>query len=159
MSFSTFQGPVRAGTVRSGAAANTGLLILCQYVTNGIPGTSATIVLPAGSRVIEIFTDTLTAYTGGTALITITGSDSRTYSASTGRTVVSGSTRVWYDATGTAMQTTLSNWNAQPASADDVTLTFTVTGTASAGGAVSAVLYAQRVMTSATTAIEAPAQA
>jgi len=70
MAASTFSGPVKIGTVREGASANLGSVVLAQY--GGLSHTAAaskdsTIILPANSRIIDIRIDCLVAYTAGTA--------------------------------------------------------------------------------------------
>jgi hypothetical protein len=72
MSFATFSGPVRSGTVRVGAAENTGLITLSRtaYVNmSGVALTSAAVAqtlfnLPAGSKVLNFVTDVLVAIAG-----------------------------------------------------------------------------------------------
>jgi hypothetical protein len=61
MAFTTFSGPIRSGTVKEGAARNTGLVVLSQSATidmDGVALTSASPVqdlftLPAGSKILN----------------------------------------------------------------------------------------------------------
>lgn len=71
MSFSTFSGPVRAGTQRYGAVENCGLITLSRtaYVNSGSMTTSPSAVtlfnLPAGSKILNFLTEVTVAITGG----------------------------------------------------------------------------------------------
>jgi hypothetical protein len=73
MSFSTFSGPVRAGTVRYttgttvGSIDNTGLVVLAQSAALSLT-TSTPFVLPAGSQIVNIFIDVTTTFTSGATL-------------------------------------------------------------------------------------------
>lgn len=73
MSFSTFSGPVRAGTQRYGAVENCGLITLSRtaYVNvSGVALTAAPVAqtlfnLPAGSKILNFLTEVTVAITGG----------------------------------------------------------------------------------------------
>jgi hypothetical protein len=79
MSFSTFSGPVRSGTVREGAAQNCGLVVLSRsYNTGNLTGTvvgttntNSGIVIPQGSQIINIFVDQIVAATAGTTTVAV----------------------------------------------------------------------------------------
>lgn len=77
MSFSTFSGPVRVGTVREGAARNTGLVMLAQatpVVFGTLTGTAA--ILPAGSMITRVSFQTTTVFSAATTLkLTIGATD------------------------------------------------------------------------------------
>jgi hypothetical protein len=72
MSFSTFSGPVRAGTQRYGAAENTGLITLSRtaYVNvSGVALTAAPVAqtlftLPAGSKILNFVPEVLVTVAG-----------------------------------------------------------------------------------------------
>lgn len=72
MSFSTFSGPVRAGTQRYGAAENTGLITLSRtaYVNvSGVALTAAPVAqtlftLPAGSKILNFIPEVLVTIAG-----------------------------------------------------------------------------------------------
>ena len=75
MSFSTFSGPIRSGTVREGAGRNTGLVNLSQsYDTGDLTGTivgnvdTASFIIPRGSQIIDIVVDQVVAATAATQL-------------------------------------------------------------------------------------------
>lgn len=79
MSFSTFSGPVRSGTVRFGAAQNCGLVVLARsYNTGNLTGTvvgttntNTGIVIPQGSQIINIFVDQIVAAATGTTTVAV----------------------------------------------------------------------------------------
>jgi hypothetical protein len=72
MSFATFSGPIRTGTVRFGAAENTGLSTLSRtaYINmSGVALTSAPVAqtlfnLPAGTKILNFVTEVLVAIAG-----------------------------------------------------------------------------------------------
>lgn len=73
MSFTTFSGPVRAGTVRDGTntTRNTGVVQLCQMATVGFavmlgtPVAQALFTLPAGSKILRFRIEKTVAIAGG----------------------------------------------------------------------------------------------
>lgn len=78
MSFVTFSGPVRSGTVREGAARNTGLLVLGQsYDTGDLTGAvvgntdGARFILPRGSQITDITVDQVVAAGTGTTTVSV----------------------------------------------------------------------------------------
>jgi len=78
MSFSTFSGPIRSGTVREGAGRNTGLVVLGQsYDSGNITGTAtgnydvAAFVIPRGAQIVDIVVDQVVAATAGTTTISV----------------------------------------------------------------------------------------
>lgn len=78
MSTTTFSGPVRAGTIREGAAVNAGLVILSQSYDSGdltgdeVGNFDATLGrLPAGSQIVDITVDQVVAATGGTTTVSV----------------------------------------------------------------------------------------
>jgi len=78
MAFSTFSGPLRAGTVREGSARNTGLVVLSQSwdsgdLTGRVVGNTDTLAfrLPQGAQINGIFVDQVVAATGGTTTVSV----------------------------------------------------------------------------------------
>lgn len=78
MSFSTFSGPLRSGTVKENAGRNTGLVMLSQsYDSGNITGAVignydvAAFTLPQGSQIANILVDQVAAATGGTTTISV----------------------------------------------------------------------------------------
>ena len=72
MAFTTYTGPVRAGTVREGSGRNTGLALLSQSATINMSGVAKTsgataqnlFTLPAGAQIVDFYVDITTAMTG-----------------------------------------------------------------------------------------------
>jgi hypothetical protein len=71
MSFSTFSGPIRSGTVREGAGRNTGLAILAQSVSvaatnakTSAPTAVDLCTLPAGAKIVRFTVDKTATITG-----------------------------------------------------------------------------------------------
>lgn len=72
MSFSTFSGPVRSGTVRYNPGRNTGLALLTQSVTIDMAGVALTsaapavdlFTLPAGSKILSFRVEKTVAMSG-----------------------------------------------------------------------------------------------
>jgi hypothetical protein len=78
MASTTFSGPIKAGTVREGASVNVGTAVLAQrYVSGDLTGTEAGNVdvtafrLPAGATITDIVIDATTAFTAGTATVSV----------------------------------------------------------------------------------------
>lgn len=71
MTFSTFSGPLRAGTVKEGAGENTGLVQLARSATIGFaamttsPTAQALFTLPAGAKILRFNVEVVTAISGG----------------------------------------------------------------------------------------------
>src|SRR5574337_353671 len=78
MSFSTFSGPIRAGTARHGATKNTGLVVLSRSIDTG-DLTGATQAnydntfgyLPQGAQILDIIVDQVVAAGTGTTTISV----------------------------------------------------------------------------------------
>lgn len=78
MATTTFSGPVRAGTVRGGAAANVGNAVLSQSYDSGdltgdaIGNYDALLgTLPAGSQIVDIVVDQVVAGATGTTTVSV----------------------------------------------------------------------------------------
>lgn len=79
MARTTFSGPLASGTLEAGVAGgpNIGLPILSQIVTLGFDATlvqSATLYIPANSRITSTLIDVLTAYNSATSATLSVGS-------------------------------------------------------------------------------------
>lgn len=146
MSFSTFSGPIRSGTVREGAGRNTGLAILAQsYDTGDLTGTAVGNVdtlafyLPRGSQITDITVDQVVAATAGSMTISVgTASGGAQLMAAIASTA-GGRFR------GTATAATQLAW--QTSTSADTTVYIRVavgTATLTAGQAVITVSYVQR---------------
>lgn len=68
MAFTTFTGPIRAGTVRYGSTKNTGLMTMAVSNTLLHSNTTAKTLfwLPAGSQIIRFVVDATVAFNAGT---------------------------------------------------------------------------------------------
>jgi hypothetical protein len=147
MSFSTFSGPVRVGTVREGAGRNTGLVVLTQaYDSGDLTGTTtgtldinSGIILPQGAQIINIVIDQVVASTTGTTTVSVgNASGGAQLSAAVATTAGGRFTGVTTAATQLAWQTSTT--------ADTTVWIRNVTGTATLGSGrfIVTVNYAQR---------------
>ena len=69
MATTTFSGPIKAGSVREGASANVGFVLMAQSanVVFGADGTETVVAtLPANSQIYQIAVDVTTAFDAGT---------------------------------------------------------------------------------------------
>jgi len=88
MSFTTFSGPIRAGTVKDGTAVtgrNTGLVILAQVYDSGdltgtVQGTVDTRIatIPAGALITDVYIDQVVASATGTTTLSVGSSSGGT---------------------------------------------------------------------------------
>lgn len=146
MSFSTFSGPIRSGTVRYGANDNTGLVMLAQsYDTGDLTGTVVGNVdrllgyLPAGSQIVNILIDQVVAATAGTTTIS-TGSTSGGAELMAAVVTTAGGRF-----TGTATAATQLAWQTSTSADTPVYVRVAVgTATLTAGRAIVTVVYVQR---------------
>ena len=84
MSFATFSGPIRSGTVREGSGANTGLVVLAKSVAlPAAPGATRLGTLPAGSQILNFIVDVTTQFNPATLLTVGTSDSAAAYLAST----------------------------------------------------------------------------
>ena len=141
MSFTTFSGPVRAGTVRyttgtvPGLLNNTGVVVLSQTANLALT-TSAPIVLPAGSQILNIFIDVTTTFTTSATLAVGDGTTADKYVTAI-TTPAAGRQTITFTAT---QLTAINNIGTS-----DVAITITMAGTtATAGAGFITVGYAQK---------------
>ena len=69
MATTTFSGPIKAGTIREGASANTGFTLMAQSanIVFGADGTTTTVAtVPANSQIFQISVDVTTPFDAGT---------------------------------------------------------------------------------------------
>jgi hypothetical protein len=152
MSFSTFSGPLRAGTVKEGVGENTGVVQLARSATIGFaamttsPTAQALFTLPAGSKILRFNVEVVTAISGGSVTnvgLTIGDSGTANKYATTFNTGVS-SAKVSQATVDTAMVVAQTN----NIGTSDVTVfgTFTAAGgNPTAGSTVVTVEYIQRL--------------
>ena len=138
MGTTTFSGPVKAGTVREGASANTGSVLMAQSAVIDIIGatnTTAVGIIPANSQIVDVILNVTTVSNdGGTATVKIghTGDDDE-YLANTNVKSL-GTTRGTIGTDGTDIGTSDQTVNAIYTAAN---------GDGTAGAATVTVLYIQ----------------
>lgn len=78
MANSTFSGPIRSGTVREGASANVGRVVLSQSydsgnMTGNVVGNYDVVLgrLPAGAQIVDIIVDQVVASGTGTTTVSV----------------------------------------------------------------------------------------
>ena len=75
MATTTFSGPVKAGTIREGASANAGFVLMAQSAVIDIIGATATTnvgIIPANSQIVDVVLNVTTVSNdGGTATVKI----------------------------------------------------------------------------------------
>ena len=152
MAFSTFSGPIRAGTVKDttgtvvGTIDNTGVVVLSQSAALGLT-TSAPFVLPAGSQILNIYIDVTTTFTASSTLAVGNSTLSTAY-VSAITTAAAGRQTITYTA---AQLTALSN-----VGTTDMQILVTMAGTtATTGAGFITITYAQKTSSGA----EVPASA
>jgi len=75
MATTTFSGPVKAGSIREGATANTGFVLMAQSAVIDIIGATATTavgIIPANSQIVDVILNVTTVSNdGGTATVKV----------------------------------------------------------------------------------------
>jgi len=146
MSFSTFSGPLRSGTVKEGAGRNTCVVMLAQsYDSGDLTGTTtgnydvAAFILPQGSQIINILVDQVVAATVGTTTISV-GTTSGGAQLMAAVATTAGGRFV-----GTATAATQLAWQTSTTADTTVYIRDVVgTGTLGAGRFIVTVVYVQR---------------
>jgi hypothetical protein len=149
MSFSSFSGPLRAGTVpnttgtTAGLIRNTGVAQLIQTVTIGFASINASLtgtafVIPAGAILHSLTFFTTSTFSGATTIkLTIGATDI------TAATTITGPANPTAMTGATASNAVTALWN--NVGATDAIVTYTATGSALTTGSVTLVcVYAQR---------------
>lgn len=150
MSFSTFSGPLRAGTQRYNPGRNTGLVVLTQSYDTGVvtaaPGdVDAQLgILPAGSQIINILIDQVVV-PGGTSTSTISVGNTSGGAQLSAAVATTAGGRF----TGTTTATTQLAWQTSTTADTPVFVRYTVGTTAGVGRAIITVVYVQRDSTGA----------
>lgn len=160
MSFSTFSGPLRVGTVPNNPGRNTGLVVLSQsYDSGDLTGTTtgnydvAAMILPAGAQIINILIDQVVAATVGTTTVSV-GTTSGGAQLSAAVVTTAGGRFA-----GTATAATQLAWQTSTTADTTVYIRDVVgTGTLGAGRFIVTVVYAQKLV-SGTSAISNPVSA
>jgi len=145
MSFSTFSGPIRVGTVRFGATENTGLVVLTQsYDTGNLLSATGNYdavlgYLPAGSQIVDITVDQVVAAGTGTMTFSVGTTSGGAELMASVATSAGGRFR------GTATAATQLAWQTSTTTDTTVYVRDVVgTGTLTAGRAIVTVSYVQR---------------
>jgi len=146
MAFTTFAGPLRAGTVKEGAGRNTGLATLVQsYDSGDLTGTTtgnydvAAFIIPAGSQIIDIIVDQVVAATTGTTTISVGTASGGAQLMAAVATTAGGRFR------GTATAATQLAWQTSTSADTTVYIRDVVgTGTLGAGRFILTIEYVQR---------------
>lgn len=145
MGFSTFSGPIRSGTVREGAAENTGLVVLTQsydtgVVTAGTGNVDAQLgILPQGSQIVNILVDQVVVPGGSSTSAVSVGSTSGGSDLMAAVTTTAGGRF-----TGTATAATQLAWQTSTSADTPVFVRYTVGVAAGVGRAIVTVVYVQR---------------
>ena len=161
MSFSSFSGPLRVGTIREGAGRNTGLVQLVQSLDTGdltgkVIGNydAAAFVLPAGAQIIDIVVDQVVAAGTGTTTISVGTASGGAQLMAAVDSSAGGRFR------GTATAATQLAWQTTTTSDTTVYVRYAVgTGTLSAGRFVLTVEYTQRQVGADGAALQNPVSA
>jgi hypothetical protein len=149
MSFSTFSGPVRSGTVKDGtilSGRNTGLLVLSQSFDTGVVTAGAGDVdtrfgtLPQGSQIVDIIVDQIVVPGGSsTSAISVGNATGGAQLMAAVTTTAGGRFR------GTATATTQLAWQTSTTADTPLFSRYTVGVAAGVGRAIITVLYVQRL--------------
>ena len=145
MSFSTFSGPVRSGTVREGAGRNTGVVVLTQsldtgVVTAGVGNVDTSLGrLPQGAQIVNILVDQVVV-PGGTSTSTISVGSTSGGAELMAAVVTTAGGRF----TGTATATTQLAWQTSTTADTPVFVRYAVGTAAGVGRAIVTVVYVQR---------------
>lgn len=149
MGTTTFSGPVRAGTLKSGETngPNLGVVTLMQETSitqNSTAAVSSTLYIPAGSKITDIIVDVLTAYNSVTSAVLSVGTAAAgTEYASGVNAKTAGRVRPTFTAAQLAAMSNVSVLGVAAPTTAPVVVTITPTGATSAGYVRVTVLYSQ----------------
>jgi len=145
MAFSTFEGPIRAGTVRDGSLRNTGLVVLSQsydtgVVTDGVGNVDAQMgILPQGAQIVDITVDQIVV-PGGSSTSTISVGTASGGAQLMAAVVTTAGGRF----RGTATAATQLAWQTSTSADTSVYVRYAVGTAAGVGRAIITVSYVQR---------------
>ena len=146
MAFSTFSGPLRAGTVRDGAGRNTGLVVLAQsydtgVVTAGVGNVDVQMgTLPQGAQIVDIVVDQVVV-PGGSSTSTISVGNATGGAQLMPAVVTTAGGRF----RGTATAATQLAWQTSTSADTPLFVRYAVGTAAGVGRAIITVLYVQRL--------------
>jgi hypothetical protein len=145
MAFTTFSGPVRAGTVKEGTGMNCGLLTLARSYDTGVVTANAgdvdvaAFIIPAGSQIIDIIVDQVVVPGGSsTSAVSVGNATGGAQLMAAVTTTAGGRFR------GTATATTQLAWQTSTSADTTVYVRYTVGVAAGVGRAIITVEYMQR---------------
>jgi len=150
MGTTTFSGPVRSGTLKTGETngPNLGYAVLEQETSitqNSTNAVSSTLYIPAGSKIVNIVVDVLTAFNSGTSAVLSVGTAAAGTQYASGVDVKTATGRITptFTAAQLAAMSNVSVLGVAAPTTAPVVVTVTPTGATSAGYVRVTVIYAQ----------------
>jgi len=150
MGTTTFSGPVRSGTLKTGEpnGPNLGLAVLEQETSitqNSTTAVSSTLYIPVGAKLIDIIVDVLTAFNSATTAVLSVGTTAGgTEYASSVDAKTAGRVRPTFTAAQLAAMSNVSVLGVPAPTPAPVVVTVTPTGATSAGYVRVTLVYAQQ---------------
>lgn len=149
MGTTTFSGPVRSGTLKTGETngPNLGFALLEQETAltqNSTTAVSSTLYVPVGSKIVDIIVDVLTAFnSASSAVLTVGTSAGGTQYAGSVDAKTAGRVRPTFTAAQLAAMSNVSVLGVPAPTPAPVVVTITPTGATSAGYVRVTLVYAQ----------------
>lgn len=149
MGTTTFSGPVRSGTLKTGETngPNLGFALLEQETAltqNSTTAVSSTLYVPVGSKIVDIIVDVLTAFnSASSAVLTVGTSAGGTQYAGSVDAKTAGRVRPTFTAAQLAAMSNVSVLGVPAPTPAPVVITITPTGATSAGYVRVTLVYAQ----------------
>lgn len=149
MGTTTFSGPVRSGTLKTGETngPNLGFAVLEQETSitqNSTTAVSSTLYIPVGAKLIDILVDTLTAFNSATTAVLSVGITAGGTEYASGVDVkTAGRVRPTFTAAQLAAMSNVSVLGVAAPTPAPVVVTVTPTGATSAGYVRVTLVYAQ----------------
>ena len=150
MGTTTFSGPVRSGTLKTGETngPNLGFAVLEQETSitqNSTTAVSSTLYVPVGAKLIDIIVDTLTAFnSASSAVLSVGTAAAGTQYASGVDVTTAGRVRPTFTAAQLAAMSNVSVLGVAAPTPAPVVVTVTPTGATSAGYVRVTLVYAQQ---------------
>lgn len=149
MGTTTFSGPVRSGTLKTGETngPNLGYAVLEQETSitqNSTNAVSSTLYIPVGSKIVDIIVDVLTAFNSATSAVLSVGTAAAgTQYAGSVDAKTAGRVRPTFTAAQLAAMSNVSVLGVAAPTPAPVVVTVTPTGATSAGYVRVTIVYAQ----------------
>ena len=150
MGTTTFSGPVRSGTLKTGETngPNLGFAVLEQETSitqNSTTAVSSTLYIPVGAKLIDILVDTLTAFNSATTAVLSVGITAGGTEYASGVDVkTAGRVRPTFTAAQLAAMSNVTVLGVAAPTTAPVVVTVTPTGATSAGYVRVTLVYAQQ---------------